>query len=70
MKPHIISGKRHPMKKEVTDVKEKEAHQRGELSIEQAEYVPHPKYDGEYALLLHENYHFLSEEDIPNDSEK
>ncbi|MFN2745916.1 MULTISPECIES: transcriptional regulator SplA domain-containing protein [Bacillus] len=51
-------------------MKEKEAHQRGELSIEQAEYVPHPKYDGEYALLLHENYHFLSEEDIPNDSEK
>ncbi|MGI6759745.1 MAG: transcriptional regulator SplA domain-containing protein [Bacillus licheniformis] len=30
-------------------------------SIEQAEYVPHPKYDGEYALLLHENYHLLSQ---------
>ncbi|MED1739021.1 transcriptional regulator SplA domain-containing protein [Bacillus swezeyi] len=51
-------------------MKEKEEYQRQELSIEQAQYVPHPKFDEEYALLLHENYHLLSEEDIPKLSEE
>ncbi|MDA7026193.1 transcriptional regulator SplA domain-containing protein [Bacillus sp. CLL-7-23] len=49
-------------------MKERDDHQ-VELSINQAEFVPHPKFDEEYTLLLHENYHFLSNEDISKESE-
>ncbi|MEK5097145.1 transcriptional regulator SplA domain-containing protein [Bacillus sp. FSL W8-0848] len=59
------------MKKgDILYMKEKEARERDALSINEAEFVPHPKFDGEYALLLHENYHFLSQEDIPDGREK
>nr|WP_326849336.1 transcriptional regulator SplA domain-containing protein [Bacillus haynesii] len=52
-------------------MKEHEDEKRDELSIEQAEFVPHPKYEGEYALLLHENYHLLlSKDDLEQESEK
>ncbi|KKB72182.1 hypothetical protein FKN04_11720 [Bacillus glycinifermentans] len=51
-------------------MKEKEDRERDVLSINEAEFVPHPKFDGEYTLLLHENYHFLSREDIPDGSGK
>ncbi|WP_324658796.1 transcriptional regulator SplA domain-containing protein [Bacillus velezensis] len=42
---------------------------REEQYINEAEYVPHPTKEGEYALLLHESYHFLSEEDESDLSE-
>ncbi|MCZ0069428.1 hypothetical protein OZL92_11490 [Bacillus sonorensis] len=51
-------------------MKEKEFRDKDELSVNQAEYVPHPKFDGEYALLLHENYHFLSQENISDENEE
>ncbi|MGV7098837.1 transcriptional regulator SplA domain-containing protein [Bacillus subtilis] len=34
-----------------------------EQYINQAEYVPHPTKEGEYALFLHETYHLLSKDD-------
>lgn len=51
-------------------MKEKADRERNVLSINEAEFVPHPKFDGEYTLLLHENYHFLSQEDISDGSGK
>lgn len=48
------------------NLSEKEAkrmEKKEEQYINQAEYVPHPTKDGEYALFLHETYHLLSEDD-------
>lgn len=42
---------------------EKRMEKKEEQYINQAEYVPHPTKEGEYALFLHETYHLLSEDD-------
>ncbi|MBD1380324.1 transcriptional regulator SplA domain-containing protein [Metabacillus arenae] len=40
-----------------------------EMSINEAEYVPHPKDGDSYALFLHEPYHLLSKDDITKNEE-